>query len=107
VVFPQKTFSTDTAITLRTLPSHPVRPECALTPSRKLSLACAGGSLAISGHKTAEIFRRYDITDEGDLAEVAAALDRKREADKSLLSHNSLVAKKQAHGEHQQAHKIQ
>ena len=51
--------------------------------------------MEISGHKTAEIFRRYDITDEADLAEVAAALDRKREADKSQLSHSSLVAKKQ------------
>jgi len=45
--------------------------------------------MEISGHRTAEVFRRYDITDEQDLAEVAAALDRKREADLSQLCHNS------------------
>jgi hypothetical protein len=42
----------------------------------------------ISGHKTADVFRRYDIQDERDLAEVAAALDRKREREKSQLRHN-------------------
>ena len=49
--------------------------------------------MEISGHKTAHIFRRYDIVDEADLAAVAEALDRKREQQqleiKSQLSHNS------------------
>ena len=42
--------------------------------------------MEISGHKTAHVFRRYDIVDESDLAAVAAALDRKHQ---SQLSHNS------------------
>lgn len=49
--------------------------------------------MEISGHKTAHIFRRYDIVDESDLAAVAEALDRKREQQQSevvsQLSHNS------------------
>ena len=49
--------------------------------------------MEMSGHKTAHIFRRYDIVDEADLAAVAEALDRKREQQqleiKSQLSHNS------------------
>jgi hypothetical protein len=61
----------------------------------------------ISGHRTAEVFRRCDITDEQELAEVAAALDRKREADLSQLCHNSLVSGKQKKGDHQQELKIQ
>jgi hypothetical protein len=44
--------------------------------------------MEISGHKTASVFRRYDIVDETDLAEVAAALDRKREAYVSQIRHN-------------------
>lgn len=34
--------------------------------------------MEISGHRTASVFRRYDVTDEADLAQVALALDRKR-----------------------------
>jgi len=49
--------------------------------------------MEISGHKTAHIFRRYDIVDESDLAAVAEALDRKREQQQlevlSQTRHNS------------------
>src|SRR5215472_13492347 len=49
--------------------------------------------MEISGHKTAHIFRRYDIVDESDLAAVAKALDRKREQQQlevlSQTRHNS------------------
>ena len=34
-------------------------------------------AMEILGHKTSAIFRRYDITDEADLAEAAARLDAK------------------------------
>jgi hypothetical protein len=44
--------------------------------------------MEISDHKTASVFKRYDIVDEQDLAEVAGALDRKRQVDLSQLSHN-------------------
>jgi len=49
-------------------------------------------NLEISGHKTAHIFRCYDIVDESDLAAVAETLDRKRDKqleETSQLSHNS------------------
>ena len=35
-------------------------------------------AMKISGHKTPSIFRRYDITDEADLADAAARLNAKR-----------------------------
>ena len=60
--------------------------------------------MEISGHKSPAVFKRYDIVDETDLDEVAAALDRKY---LSQLSHNLLPVKKQRQGEHQQELKIQ
>lgn len=44
---------------------------------RRLGIS-EGVAMKISGHKTASVFRRYDITDESDLAEAAARLDEKR-----------------------------
>lgn len=34
-------------------------------------------SMKITGHKTAAVFKRYDITDEADIADVAVRLDKK------------------------------
>lgn len=34
-------------------------------------------AMKISGHKTAAVFKRYDITDEADIADVAVRLDKK------------------------------
>jgi integrase len=50
------------------------------TAVRNLRRLRVGESTAmkISGHKTASMFRRYDITDEEDLREVADVLDKKQ-----------------------------
>ena len=63
--------------------------------------------MEISGHQTASVFRRYDIVDEADLAEVAAALDRKRQADLSQLRQNLPAGKKQPVSDQPQAVRIQ
>jgi hypothetical protein len=42
--------------------------------------------MKVGGWKTDNVFKRYNIIDERDLHEAAAALDRNR--DKSQLSHN-------------------
>ena len=49
-------------------------------------------AMKISGHKTASIFRRYDITDEPDLADAARRLDEKRNAQAQAdISHSSAI----------------
>ncbi|HYY69724.1 MAG TPA: hypothetical protein VE734_08320 [Terriglobales bacterium] len=63
--------------------------------------------MEISGHKTASVFRRYDIVDETDLAEVAAALDRKRQADVAQIRHNLTPADDQPEAHSQQDATIQ
>jgi hypothetical protein len=63
--------------------------------------------MEISGHKTNSVFKRYDIVDETDLAEVAAALDRKRQADLAQIRHNLAPEQKQTENQQQQGGTIQ
>jgi len=42
-------------------------------------------AMKIGGWKTASVFRRYDITDEADLADAAARLDQKQFGPRSTL----------------------
>ncbi len=39
--------------------------------------------MMISGHKTASVFRRYDIVEQADLADAAARLDAKQKSQAS------------------------
>jgi integrase len=48
-------------------------------------------AMKISGHKTASVFRRYDITDEADLADAAARLDEKRAGQQFDFGQNPAV----------------
>ncbi|MGD0598432.1 MAG: site-specific integrase [Terriglobales bacterium] len=61
---------------------------------RRLGIA-ESVAMKISGHKTASVFRRYDITDEADLADAAARLDEKRNAQTSEVGQSlGIVAPK-------------
>jgi integrase len=55
-------------------------------------------AMRISGHKTAAVFRRYDITDEADLAEAAKLLDAKARMAENQFGH-SLAIVEAVHGQ--------
>ena len=48
-------------------------------------------AMKVSGHKTASMFRRYDITDEQDLADVAKRLDERNRAVQNQFDHSSAI----------------
>jgi hypothetical protein len=45
--------------------------------------------MKITGHKTANVFKRYDIVDESDLADAAARLDQKFGQSLGRIAENS------------------
>ena len=55
-------------------------------------------AMRISGHKTAAVFRRYDITDEVDLAEAAKLLDAKARMAENQFGHGLAIVEA-AHGQ--------
>ena len=61
------------------------------TAIRNLRRIGVGESVAmkISGHKTASVFKRYDIVSEDDIRDVSARLDQKQ------ISHSSAIVKPQ------------
>jgi integrase len=55
-------------------------------------------AMLMSGHKTASVFKRYDITDETDLADAAKLLDAKARMAENQFGH-SLAIVKAVHGQ--------
>ena len=72
---------------------------CAVTVRNLRRLGVAESvAMRISGHKAAAVFRRYDITDEADLAEAAKLLDAKARMVENQFGH-SLAIVEAVHGQ--------
>ena len=80
------------------MPSASVRTATTVNPgflaSMRRLVVAESGAMKISGHKTASIFRRYDIVAESDLCDAARLLDQKQE---NQFDHSSARVKPECH----------